>query len=81
LRAAQDHAIDLDRSWMIGDILDDIEAGCRAGCRTMLLDNGGESEWHFGPQRTPDFIVDNLAQAARCITATSAVDRGAMAIA
>ena len=30
---------------MVGDILDDVEAGRRAGCRTVLLDNGNETEW------------------------------------
>ena len=34
--------IDLARSWFIGDILNDGEAGRRAGCRTVLLDNGHE---------------------------------------
>jgi histidinol phosphatase-like enzyme len=33
LRAAREHGLDTTRSWMIGDILDDIEAGQAAGCR------------------------------------------------
>ena len=36
LRAAREHRIDLSRSWFIGDILDDVEAGKRAGCRSVL---------------------------------------------
>ncbi|HYG43779.1 MAG TPA: HAD family hydrolase, partial [Bordetella sp.] len=40
LRAARDHQVDLAQSWFIGDILDDVEAGNRAGCRTLLLDVG-----------------------------------------
>ena len=40
LNAARERNIDLSRSWMIGDILDDIEAGNRAGCRTALVDLG-----------------------------------------
>jgi D-glycero-D-manno-heptose 1,7-bisphosphate phosphatase len=43
LRAATERGIDLARSWMIGDILDDVEAGRRAGCRTALVDRGTES--------------------------------------
>ncbi len=35
----------LQASWMIGDILDDVEAGRRAGCNTILVDCGGETEW------------------------------------
>jgi D,D-heptose 1,7-bisphosphate phosphatase len=39
LKAAQDHNIDLSRSWMIGDSYRDIEAGKRAGCKTILINN------------------------------------------
>jgi histidinol-phosphate phosphatase family protein len=56
-QAAERWNINLERSWMIGDILNDIEAGNRAGCRTILLDSGGESEWIGGPWRTPDHRV------------------------
>jgi D-glycero-D-manno-heptose 1,7-bisphosphate phosphatase len=37
LRAARRHDIDLSRSWMLGDTLEDVEAGHRAGCRALLL--------------------------------------------
>jgi len=37
LQAAREHAIDLAASWMIGDNETDIEAGRRAGCRTILV--------------------------------------------
>jgi D-glycero-D-manno-heptose 1,7-bisphosphate phosphatase len=67
LRAARQHGIRLDRSWMIGDILDDIEAGRRAGCRTLLLDNGNETEWQLSPARMPHLVADDLAQAASLI--------------
>jgi D-glycero-D-manno-heptose 1,7-bisphosphate phosphatase len=43
LRAARDLNLDLPRSWFVGDILDDIEAGARAGCRTVLVDLGTEA--------------------------------------
>ncbi len=52
---------------MVGDILDDIEAGRRAGCRTILLDVGNETEWRLTPQRAPDFRAANLLEAARLI--------------
>ncbi|WP_217619149.1 HAD-IIIA family hydrolase, partial [Achromobacter sp. GbtcB20] len=45
LRAAQELGLDLAESWFIGDILDDVEAGNRAGCRSILLDVGNETEW------------------------------------
>lgn len=41
LRAASDWQLDLTNSWVIGDIYDDVEAGQRAGCRTVLIDAAG----------------------------------------
>ncbi len=69
LRAARDHDVDLSRSWFVGDILDDAEAGHRAGCRTILVDVGSETEWLDGSQRRPDYIAHNFAEAARAILA------------
>ncbi|MGE5468805.1 MAG: D-glycero-alpha-D-manno-heptose-1,7-bisphosphate 7-phosphatase [Ignavibacteria bacterium] len=66
-RAAAEHGFALERSWMIGDILDDVEAGNRAGCRSVLLDAGGETEWRAGPWRRPAFVARDLADAAACI--------------
>lgn len=37
LEAARRHNLDLSSSWMIGDRMTDIEAGRRAGCRTILV--------------------------------------------
>ena len=67
LRAARDHRLDLPGSWFIGDILDDVEAGNRAGCRTILLDNGPETEWVEGPLRLPFARAPNLHDAARIV--------------
>ena len=64
-QAAQEHGIDLARSWMVGDILNDVEAGRRAGCRTVLIDNGNETEWLRSPLRTPDIAAPDLLAAAR----------------
>jgi histidinol-phosphate phosphatase family protein len=50
--AAREHGISLASSWMIGDILDDVEAGRRAGVTTVLLE-GGETEWRSGRDRVP----------------------------
>lgn len=68
-RAAREHAIDLQRSWMVGDILDDVEAGKRAGCRSVLLCNGNETEWLAGPFRRPDHLVRDLREAVALIEA------------
>lgn len=66
-RAAQEHDIALPQSWFIGDILDDIEAGRHAGCRTILIDNGNETEWRLSPARTPHFRARTLAEASEII--------------
>ena len=66
-RAAQRHQLDLSASWMIGDILNDIEAGRRAGCSTVLIDNGNETEWQMSPWREPQHKAEDLAQAARAV--------------
>jgi D-glycero-D-manno-heptose 1,7-bisphosphate phosphatase len=67
LRAIADFSIDQSLSWMIGDILHDVEAGNKAGCNTILLDNGHETEWLADEQRWPDYIVKNLEEAAKII--------------
>ena len=66
-RAAAEHGIDLERSWLVGDILHDVEAGRRANCRTVLLLNGHETEWVLTPQRRPHYVAADLAQAAEII--------------
>ena len=70
-RAADELGIELARSWMVGDILDDIEAGRRAGCRTVLIDNGNETEWHGGKHRRPHYVAADLSEAARLILAAA----------
>lgn len=72
LRAAREHRLDLARSWMIGDILDDVEAGRRAGCKSILVDNGNETAWVAGAQREPHHRVKHLAAAAQTILSAPA---------
>ena len=67
LKAAEELGIDLIGSWIIGDILHDIEAGNRAGCKTILIDKGNETEWLINDLREPDFTVSNINQAAEYI--------------
>jgi histidinol-phosphate phosphatase family protein len=69
-RAAHEHGLDLARSWFVGDILDDVEAGRAAGCTTVLLDNGHETEWVLTPRRQPHYRAADLAEAAALITST-----------
>lgn len=67
VRAGHEHGIDRAASWLVGDILDDIEAGHGAGCRTILIANGGETLWELSPDRTPDHVATDLEEAARII--------------
>jgi D,D-heptose 1,7-bisphosphate phosphatase len=66
-RAANAYNIDLEHSWMIGDILNDVEAGNKAGCKTILIDNGNETEWLMNNWRQPQYISANLEEAANKI--------------
>ncbi|PUZ19784.1 D,D-heptose 1,7-bisphosphate phosphatase [Chitinophaga costaii] len=66
-KAARDLNIDLSDSWMLGDILDDVEAGNRAGCSTVLIDNGNETAWHTGYGRVPDHVAGSINEAAAII--------------
>lgn len=68
LKAARERDIDLSASWFIGDILHDVEAGHRAGCRAVLIHNGHETEWDLSSSlRVPDYTAPNLLDAARHI--------------
>lgn len=42
IEAAARHRIDLQQSWMVGDLERDIVAGRRAGCRTVLVADHGK---------------------------------------
>jgi D-glycero-D-manno-heptose 1,7-bisphosphate phosphatase len=74
LQAALDFGLDLGRCFMVGDKADDIEAGKRAGCRTLLVRTGMGRESEAGLAEggvKPDGIVDDLAAAARAIAASA----------
>jgi D-glycero-D-manno-heptose 1,7-bisphosphate phosphatase len=65
-RAARDLDIELQHSWLIGDSSDDIEAGNRAGCQTILV--GAEREtFDAKPMRRPNFVCLDTSEALRVI--------------
>jgi D-glycero-D-manno-heptose 1,7-bisphosphate phosphatase len=66
--AAADLQIDLRRSWFVGDILNDVEAGNRAGCRTVLVDLGTEALPEHA-RRAPDFVGRDANHALDIIAA------------
>lgn len=70
IKAAQDFKINLNESFMIGDKISDIEAGKKAGCKTVLVKTG------FGKKSLkdlkfidlkPDYISDDLYEAVERI--------------
>jgi D-inositol-3-phosphate glycosyltransferase len=79
LEAARVLGIDLGRSWMVGDILNDVEAGHQAGCRSILLDVGHETQWLPGPGREPERRCTDLLEAARATLAHGRAERAASA--
>lgn len=70
LRAAREMDIDLSQSWMIGDGLTDIEAGRKAGCRTVLLGRMKCELCHLMDEEDcqPDLVTSNLLEAATRIS-------------
>jgi D,D-heptose 1,7-bisphosphate phosphatase len=66
-RASEEYNIHLPQSWMIGESLDDVEAGNLAGCKTILLDSGKEIIWNGEELRKPDHTAANLLEAAEFI--------------
>jgi histidinol-phosphate phosphatase family protein len=66
-QAARDRQIDLSQSWVVGDTLDDVEAGIRAGCRTVLVDTGNETEWRLSQYRKPHYLAASLRHAVQLI--------------
>jgi D-glycero-D-manno-heptose 1,7-bisphosphate phosphatase len=63
LAAARQLAIDLDSSFMVGDRWSDIEAGRRAGCRTILIGDSGIEH-----SLEADYAAASLAEAANWIS-------------
>lgn len=68
-KAAERLGIDLERSWMIGDLLSDVEAGSRAGCRTVLLTVHDDQVPAASGHRCPTFVASTLGVATDRILA------------
>ncbi|ESS15128.1 D,D-heptose 1,7-bisphosphate phosphatase [Betaproteobacteria bacterium MOLA814] len=63
LSAARQHGIDLGQSYMVGDRWRDIEAGQRAGCKTLFIDYGYAEK----QPESVNFRAQSLAEAAHII--------------
>ena len=71
LKAAKELDIDLDQSWCIGNSSRDVEAGHRAGCKTILIDAPSrqkESDTRLSQSGVrPDYRGVNLREAVNII--------------
>ena len=68
LEAAERHGVDLARSFIVGDRWRDVEAGVRAGCRTVWIDRGYDEQ---SPPTAPDHRCHSLAEAVEWIGANA----------
>jgi len=66
LKAKKEFNINFKKSYLIGDQVNDILAGKRLGCRTILLETGHEKDYKPFLTR-PDFVAKNLAEAVKII--------------
>jgi D-glycero-D-manno-heptose 1,7-bisphosphate phosphatase len=66
LDLAQEHAVDLSASWMVGDSDGDIGAGLAAGCSTVLIEHPGSAHRRTG-NPAPAALARNLSRAAAFI--------------
>ena len=72
LKAAEEHGIDLSRSFMVGDRPTDLLAGARAGCRTIWVETGQHEAplIETGEDPVPvqaDHVCSNLLEAVKWI--------------
>lgn len=69
-RAASRLRIEPVASWMVGDTLDDVAAGHRAGCRSAFVGRASEAP---GPgERAPDVVGPDLLSIATAVIAVPA---------
>jgi D-glycero-D-manno-heptose 1,7-bisphosphate phosphatase len=64
LDAAKKYAVDLSRSYLVGDRWRDIDAGATAGCKTIWIDRGYKEA---APASKPDVRVTSLDEAVEWI--------------
>jgi len=71
LQAASDLQIDVGASYVVGDRAGDIGVAREAGCRSVLVRTGyGETALKELGDLQPDYVAENLLEAAEWIVAT-----------
>lgn len=78
LQAAREHHVDVARSFMVGDGLVDVEAGRRAGCRTILVAHVSSllTRLMRSKQLRPAYVAENFQEAVAHILAADGRCRG-----
>jgi D-glycero-D-manno-heptose 1,7-bisphosphate phosphatase len=75
LQAAEKLALDLSRSWVVGDAPRDVEAGQAAGCRTILVRDASlppSPAANSASDVEPNFVVESLREAVAVIARETA---------
>jgi D,D-heptose 1,7-bisphosphate phosphatase len=67
LAAADETDIDLSQSWCIGNSSRDVEAGLRAGCKTILIDHSPYPKQSGPGESAPDYRAVNIKEAVNII--------------
>jgi len=67
LAAADDMDVDLAQSWVIGNSSRDVEAGLRAGCKTILLDTPSHDKKLEIGKANPDYRAVNMKEAVNVV--------------
>ena len=68
LQAKKDHDINIEESYMIGDMMRDIEAGKAAGCKkSILIERNYSYELSPNTKIKPDHKVNNIHEAINII--------------
>lgn len=69
LRAASEHGIDMKKSYMAGDGINDVKAGQAAGCKTVFIGHFKPELWgYFKGGKRPGMVAKSLFEAARKIS-------------
>ena len=67
LKAAEEMNLDLGQSWCVGNSISDMEAGLRAGCKTILIDLPSHQQQLEPGQPRPDYKAVNIKEVVNII--------------
>ncbi len=67
LKAAEEMDLDLDQSWCVGNSGSDIEAGLRAGCKTILIDLPSRKLRLKPGEPRPDYKAINIKEVVNIV--------------